>query len=156
MDRDSKARRKRFHAVWCSLLGCILHGCILAVAPVTAVHAEPLRSAAEAPPAWLAFAVRLKAACERALQVDDETGRRLQESLHKLQVATSRDEPPMRVAISLWIKRDGTVDRVSFPSLGDPQATSDLRALLSRANAGAPPADLLQPVRLSVSLAPRK
>lgn len=144
------ARRRRYRAGLFSLLGCIL-----AVGAVEAVHAEPFRSAAEAPAAWGAFAARLKAACERALQADDDTGKRLQESLRKFQADTPPDEPPMRVAVRLWVKRDGAIDRVSFPSLGDPKATADLSTLLMRANAGAPPADLLQPVRLSLSLAPR-
>lgn len=150
MDRHSTVRCRRFRASWFGLLVCIS-----AAVPVARVNAETYRSAAEAPAAWGAFAARLKSACERALQADDETGKRLQESLHKLQADTSRDEPPMRVAVRLWIKRDGAIDRVSFPSLGNPQVTADLKTLLSRINAGAPPADLLQPVRLSLSLAPR-
>lgn len=150
MDRHATAHCKRSGAGWRTLLASTL-----VAASVAAVHAEPFRSAAEAPAAWGAFAMRLKSACEQALEAKDETGRRLQLSLRKLHAATSPDEPPMRVTVSLWIRADGTIERVSLAALSDAQATSDLRALLSRANAGVPPPDMLQPVRLSLSLAPR-
>jgi hypothetical protein len=118
--------------------------------------AEPYRSAVDAPLAWGVFSKHLKSECELALQANNEIARRLNAELEKLQAAAKSNDPPVRVNVSLWIKPTGAVERVSFAPLSTDQATSDLNMLLTGVEAGAPPADMLQPVRLLLSLEPRK
>ena len=139
-----------YSVLWARSVRCILAAAVLAVS--AAAFSQPFRSAADAPASWGTFAARLKSACELTLRADDEIARRLQTSLDKLRAASPPDEPPMHVAVSLWIAADGTINRVSFPPLADQRATADLKSLLLRASPGAPPADMLQPVRLSLSL----
>src|SRR5436190_2075595 len=119
-----------------------------------AIAQQPAKSAAEAPSTWREFSLRLKAACEKTMQGSDETARRLQTSLAAPR-SDSPDQAPPRVMVSVWIDRVGAVERASFAPLSTEQATQDLKTLLSRASPGAPPADMLQPVRLMLSLTSR-
>lgn len=132
----------------------MLAAAMLAAGYGAAISQQPSRSAAEAPSSWREFSLRLKAECEKALHGDDETARRLQASLKEQ--GRSREKTPLRVPVSIWIDGVGGIERVSFQPLPTEQATADLNALLSRASPGAPPADMLQPVRLMLSLTARQ
>jgi hypothetical protein len=115
---------------------------------------QPSKTAAEAPLAWREFSTRLKAECEKALHGGDETARRLQAAVETLH-GSSPEQAPLRVVVSIWVDGIGSIERVSFQPLSSEQATADLKTLLSRASPGPPPADMLQPVRLMLSLGPR-
>lgn len=67
-------------------------------------------------------------------------------------VAAAPENPPPAITVSIWIAQSGEVERVSFPSLSDASADADLKTLLMRIAAGAPPSGMLQPVRLRLSL----
>lgn len=143
-----------FRSAFAGCLGVLLFGpCFMAS---TGAMAESFRNAADAPPSWGVFAKRLKSACESALQANNPIARRLNDALEKIQTAAKPDEPPLRVRVSLWIALNGTISRVAFTPLASDQATADLSALLTRVSAGVPPADMLQPIHLSLSLTPRK
>src|SRR5262249_31127363 len=116
--------------------------------------AQTFRPAAEAPAAWTAFAKTLQTRSEAALRADDEVARRLQTALEKLRVANP-DQPPLKIAMRVWVAASGRVERVTFTALPDAAADADLRTLLSRVMVGAPPAGMLQPVHLRLSLEPR-
>lgn len=126
----------------------------IAYAP-TASAADQFLNAGDAPPAWTAFASRLKIACEKELGADNDVSRRLNDRLTKIQASAVPGSDPMRVAVKIWVASAGAIDRVSFAPLSDGEATSDLQIILRRAKPGVPPADLLQPVQLSISLKPR-
>ncbi len=118
--------------------------------------ADAFKSAAEAPLAWSEYSVRLKAACETALQADEPTARRLNAALENMKAAAQQKEAQTRVKVSLWIGPSGTIVKVDFPPLPSPEASVDLRLLLATISAGSPPPDMLQPVQLMLSLVPRK
>jgi hypothetical protein len=117
--------------------------------------ADQFLNAGDAPPAWTAFASRLKIACEKELRADNDVSRQLNDRLTKIQANAVPGTDPMRVAVKIWVAPAGVVSRASFPPLSDEQATRELQTILLRAIPGAPPADLLQPVQLSISLKPR-
>jgi hypothetical protein len=121
----------------------------------TALAADQFLNAGDAPPAWTAFASRLKIACEKELRAGNDVSRRLKDRLTKIQANAVPGTDPMRVAVKIWVAPAGVVSRVSFPPLSDEQATRELQTVLLRATPGAPPANLLQPVQLSISLKPR-
>jgi hypothetical protein len=55
--------------------------------------------------------------------------------------------------VRVWLNADGTVERVLFAPLPDPQADADLHTILKRGNIGeSPPPDMLQPLNLRFSL----
>ncbi|MTD92721.1 hypothetical protein GIW81_00035 [Hyphomicrobium sp. xq] len=148
-------RRDRSGGAYAQWVTYTLASAILAAGYGPAMPQQPSKSAAEAPLAWREFSARLKAECEKTLQADDETARRLQATLETLR-ASSPDQAPLRVLVSVWVGGVGDVDRISFQPLPTEQASADLKTLLSRATPGAPPADMLQPVRLMLSLTPRQ
>ncbi len=55
--------------------------------------------------------------------------------------------------VRAWLNPDGTVEKVTFPSLKNEQADNDLRTILTRGNVGeAPPPEMLQPLHMRFSL----
>ena len=147
-------RRRDRSGAYAHWVGYTLATAMLAAGCGPAMSEQPSRSAAEAPAAWREFSLRLKTECEKTLQGTDDTARRLQASLDTLR-SSSPEQAALRVTVSIWIDGVGAIERVSFPPLPTEQATADLKALLSRASPGRPPADMLQPVRLVLSLAAR-
>lgn len=140
--------------------GAVVHWLLSAVAVLIAITprasaADHFLDAGAAPPAWAAFASRLKIACEKELRANNDVSRRLNDRLTKIQADAGPGSDPMRVAVKIWVSPFGVVERVSFAPLSDGEATGDLQIILSRAKPGVPPADLLQPVQLSIALKPR-
>jgi hypothetical protein len=148
-------QRDRSGGAYAHWVSFTLASAILAAGFGPAMAQQPTKSAAEAPSTWSQFASRLKSECEKTLQADDDTARRLRASLEALR-ASSAEQPPLRVLVSVWIGAVGGIDRVSFQALPTGEATADLKTLLSRASPGPPPADMLQPVRLMLSLTTRQ
>lgn len=132
-----------------------LASAMLAAGYGPAMPQQPEKSAAEAPAHWREFSAHLKAAFETALAGSDATALRLRSALAK-QPAVAPSGAPLRVAVSIWIAGSGAIERVSFEPFADAQKTADLRTLLTRASAGPPPPDMLQPVRLILSLTARQ
>jgi hypothetical protein len=118
-------------------------------------RAQTFQSGAEAPKAWIEFANLLRFRSETILRSDDAAALRLQEALQKLN-DTGDTPPPLNVTVKMWVDKSGKIERVSFAPLADAAANADLTTLLSSISAGVPPPDMLQPVRLKLSLELRR
>ncbi len=110
------------------------------------------RPSAGVPKAWIEFAGDLRGKAETLLRSDDPLARRLQAALDE--VRNDGDKQLLQVAVRVWIARDGRVERVYFGSISE-TIDPDLKSLLLRVATAAPPADMLQPVHLKLSLKPR-
>lgn len=103
--------------------------------------------AAPVPASWLAY----------AQQVGEVLGQRLADA----EAAQAGDLPPRTqattLALSVWIAADGRISALRLDTPGDRRADTEaaLRAVLQREPLpAAPPADMRQPLRLSLSLQP--
>lgn len=104
-----------------------------------------------APPSWVQFAKLVKYRFEQWIAADEPVAARFRTYL-KAHAGTS-DGPPPTLTVRAWLNPDGSVERVSFASFADREATEDLRAILTRGNVGeAPPPEMLQPLNLRFSL----
>jgi hypothetical protein len=109
------------------------------------------REAGTAPPHWIQFAKLVKYRFEDWIAADDAVANRFRAYVREH--AGKDDGPPPTLAVRAWLNPDGTVERVSFPPLGDAQANDDLQTILKRGNVGeAPPPEMLQPLNLRFSL----
>jgi hypothetical protein len=109
------------------------------------------REAGAAPPHWIQFAKLVKYRFEDWMAADDAVANRFRAYVRER--AGKDDGPPPTLAVRAWLNPDGTVERVSFPPLGDAQANDDLQTILKRGNVGeAPPPEMLQPLNLRFSL----
>ncbi len=61
---------------------------------------------------------------------------------------------PAALTMQTWISPDGKIDRIVFEGLNDRDVEVRLRALLGRSDVGAPPPDMMQPLRMRLSLRP--
>ncbi|WP_143149270.1 hypothetical protein [Hyphomicrobium sp. CS1BSMeth3] len=113
--------------------------------------AQSFRPSTDVPAAWTAFAKSLQMQSQTVLRGDDEVARRLQVHLEKLRVANP-NMPPLALTIRMWVDANGRVQPVAHPPLLEPAANADLKTLLARVAAGPPPAGMLQPVHLRLSL----
>jgi hypothetical protein len=121
---------------------------------ISPAAAQTTVSPANAPPTWAQFAKLVKYHFEEGLSSNDPISARFRVYL-KAQAGAS-DGPPDTLTVAVWIRPDGTVDRVSFPPFGDAGATKDLTKILTGAKIGeAPPPDLAQPIRLRFKLTPK-
>ncbi|MGO4683753.1 hypothetical protein [Hyphomicrobium sp. 2TAF46] len=110
------------------------------------------RPPAGVPKAWIEFAGDLRGKAEALLKSDDPQARKLRAALDE--VRNGGDAQPLQVAVRVWIARDGRVERVDFGSVSE-TIDPDLKSLLLRVATPTPPADMLQPVHLKLSLEPR-
>lgn len=109
------------------------------------------RDPAQAPPSWAQFGKLVKYRFETWITEDDKVANRFRAYL--TEHAGKDDGPPQTLVVHAWLNPDGTVERVSFPPLNDPQADEDLHTILKRGNIGeAPPPEMLQPLNLRFSL----
>jgi hypothetical protein len=109
------------------------------------------RSAASVPLAWQAFATQLQRHFEQRLASDEKDARTFQDYMTKRE--TSDAKPPV-LKIRAWILPNGKIDRLEFDGLGDDVPVNPY-ALLARDDVGVPPADMLQPLHLRLSLRPK-
>ncbi len=107
------------------------------------------RPAATAPAAWQAFARRVQSHLETRLAGEDSDARELRDYVGRLGPGTNRP-----FVASIWILSDGNIDRLEFDQLDDQDMAVHLRTLLMHGNVGAPPQDMLQPLRLRLSVRP--
>lgn len=131
-------------------------GLFAAVGAATSVGAAQdtgYRSAATAPASWQAFARQLQSRFEQRLASDDKESRAFQDHMSKGDAASNVQSPT--IVARAWILPDGKVERLEFDGLNNEEIAVDLRALLTRENVGVPPPDMLQPLRLRLSLRPK-
>jgi len=139
----SSSSRRQAIAAACALLAL--------VSAAAAAQTSPFRDPASAPPSWTQFAKLVKYRFEEWLGADDAIAARFRVYLKAH--AGASDGPPPTLIVQAWVSPDGSVERVSFPTLGDAGATKDLTTILSSGNIGErPPPEMLQPIRLRFSL----
>jgi hypothetical protein len=113
------------------------------------------RDPAQAPPSWAQFAKLVKYRFETWMAADEPVANRFRSYVieHAGKNDGKNDGVPPTLVVKAWLNPDGSVEKVSFPSLNDPHADDDLRAILKRGNVGeAPPPEMLQPLNLRFSL----
>jgi hypothetical protein len=105
------------------------------------------RASAAAPAEWGAYAQRLRSLFRDELSDDD-----IMRSLATARDRAAAEKRPMTFTVRAWITGDGKIARLEFSGL-DETATSAVRARLMRTDVrAAPPADMLQPIHLKLSL----
>jgi hypothetical protein len=109
---------------------------------------EMHRSTAQAPSSWQDFAVQLQTKLVQRLATNDEAVGKLAK-----QMAGTGAEP-RTVTVRVWVSFDGKIERIEFDGVDD-AAASQLRKLVINDEVGLPPPDMLQPIRLRLSLHPK-
>eukprot|EP01137_Pigoraptor_chileana_P001441 Opistho-2@39084 len=104
-----------------------------------------------APAEWIRYAEASTATISAWLGEEAEGPVRLRAYLN---VAQADGSAPVEIRISLWIRPDGTIDRVSFAPFADAQANTDLRNMIVDRGLGTPPSNMLLPMRIAVQLKP--
>jgi hypothetical protein len=120
----------------------------MGIAPAPAQNTAYLPSQA-APDSWRRYALLAQRQLRDRLAVDDDMTRDVRKRLQ-------RSEPhstPLAIVVSLWVASDGRIDRVEADGVDE-----EVRRALGLILAGerllaAPPADMLQPMRVKLSLA---
>lgn len=124
----------------------------LAALFVPAAPARPQGVAPSAAPAeWVRYAEAATGTVSGWLSEEGEAAARFRAYLNETRPAT--DQPPPPLEIKLWIATDGRVERIDFTPFAHPQPNADLRAAIVGRVLGAPPRDMLQPLRLSIGMA---
>jgi hypothetical protein len=135
-----------------SILTVLLSGC---AQPGFAQALGAYVSAAEAPPSWGQFSKLVKYRIVSWIGANDPIANRLRAYLTKH--AGQADGPPQSMQVRAWVNPDGTIERVLFSTLNNSQADADLQTILQRGNIGeGPPPEMLQPIRLRLSLNSKK
>jgi len=120
------------------------------VAATTPVAAQSVTPSA-APAEWVRYAETVTSAVNAWLQAEDEAAGRLRAYLDATRPAPHQPTAP--IVVKLWIDGDGTVSRVDFPPFAHAETNADLRGLVvGRQLPGAPPKDMLLPLRIAVQL----
>jgi hypothetical protein len=105
------------------------------------------RASAAAPAEWRAYAQRLQGLFRDELSDDD-----IIRSLAATRDKAAAEKLPTTFTVRAWITQDGKIARLEFSGL-DETTTSAVRARLMRTDVGtSPPADMLQPIHLKLSL----
>ncbi len=152
----SKPRRDRWRKLAWSLgpVATLLSvGCGAGSIPAAGQGVD-YRSAATAPVEWQVFAKQLQSRFEQRVAAADNEARAFQEDVVKHRAES--DAPPLTFVARAWVSPDGKIGRLEFDGLDDSQIAVRLRALLTRDNVGIPPPDMLQPLRLRLSLRPNE
>jgi hypothetical protein len=118
-------------------------------APVSAASEVDKPSATDVPASWQVFAARLQLRFQERLASDDKNAVSLRNSLTKRAQAAS---VAPTLIVRAWLLADGKVSRVELEGSQDQAALHDLGAVLIGESIGAVPPDMLQPLRLRLSL----
>src|SRR6202012_111551 len=86
------------------------------------------RSQDQAPASWGQFAKLVKYRFETWGAADEPVANRFR--AYVVDHAGKDGGPPETLVVKAWLNPDGTVERVSFPSLPDAKADDDLHAIL--------------------------
>lgn len=104
-----------------------------------------------APVEWVRYAEASTHTVSGWLQEDGEKPARLRAYFNQRRAV---DGAPAEIEISLWLKPDGSVERLRFAALADAQANADLHDALIGRNLGSPPKAMLLPMRIAVKIEP--
>ncbi|WP_233834891.1 YbaB/EbfC family DNA-binding protein [Paraburkholderia sp. ZP32-5] len=110
----------------------------------------------DAPAAWVAYAQLVGQTFQTWIESDDADAGRFQQYLDARMAAAHADSSPVStILIQTWIGPDGRVTDVRFDSLGNADADSALRTLLTaHPISNPPPRDMRQPLRVRLSIRP--
>lgn len=120
--------------------------------------AAPLAASAQAQPQvpqhWISYANLASNQLQSSLSDPaSDTVVRLHTWMQDRMLKEGQPVPPAPVVVRVWVAGSGKVERVAFESLGDAQADTDLRALLTaQPLAEPPPRDMRQPMVLQLTL----
>ncbi|ATA55458.1 hypothetical protein CKY39_21200 [Variovorax boronicumulans] len=120
--------------------------------------AAPLAASAQAQPQvpqhWISYANLASNQLQSSLSDPaSDTVVRLHTWMQDRMLKEGQPVPPAPVVVRVWVAGSGKVERVAFDSLGDAQADTDLRALLTaQPLAEPPPRDMRQPMVLQLTL----
>ncbi|WP_447745226.1 YbaB/EbfC family DNA-binding protein [Variovorax boronicumulans] len=120
--------------------------------------AAPLAASAQAQPQvpqhWISYANLASNQLQSSLSDPaSDTVVRLHTWMQERMLKEGQPVPPAPVVARVWVAGSGKVERVAFDSLGDAQADTDLRALLTaQPLAEPPPRDMRQPMVLQLTL----
>lgn len=122
---------------------------LVAAAPFSLAPAQnaEYRSAASAPAAWQSFAKELQDRFEQRLGADNEAAKHLQET-----VAADDRTSTQTIVVRTWITSGGRIERLEFDGIHEAAMAVSLRAALASVAITPPPADMLQPLHLRLSL----
>jgi len=120
--------------------------------PSAAAQGTDYRSATAAPAAWQEFARQLQGRFQQRLAADDARAQAFQDYMAKR--AAGAGATTATLIVRAWILPDGNVDRLEFDGLEDDAVPVNLESILANGDVGAPPPDMLQPLRLRLSLRP--
>lgn len=154
MNADASVKHDR-RAGWLSRIARSLRLASGLVAAAGAAHSGATaqeagyRPAATAPAAWQVFARRVQSHLETRLAGEDTDARELRDYVGRLGTGTNKP-----LVASIWILSDGAIERLEFDQLDDKEMAVHLRTLLMHGNVGPPPQDMLQPLRLRLSVRP--
>lgn len=132
-------------------LGWLGLGLASAAVPVTA----PAQTQQQVPQHWISYANLAGSQLQSTLgDPASETVMRLHAWMQgRISTKEGQPVPPPPVVVRVWVAPSGKIDRVAFDSLGDAQADTDLRTLLTtQPLAEPPPSDMRQPMVLQLSL----
>ena len=131
-------------------LGWLGLGLASAAAPVVATA----QTQQQVPQHWISYANLAGNQLQSSLSDPaSDTVVRLHAWMQARMLKEGQPVPPPPVVVRVWVAPSGKVDRVAFDSLGDAQADTDLRALLTaQPLAEPPPRDMRQPMVLQLTL----
>lgn len=150
--RSDNSTRRRAQQL-AAFLGLVAAAADPTVYGPSVARAQVYRSAAEAPSTWRNYAMRLQANFQQRLAEHDKAVARIANEMAHARSATGASDasPPAAVTMRVWVAPNGKLERVAFDNLTE-AAAADLGVLLGTADVGAPPPDMLQPLRLRLSL----
>ena len=126
----------------------------LGLASATAPVAATAQTQQQVPQHWISYANLAGNQLQSSLSDPaNDTVVRLHAWMQERMLKEGHSAPPAPVVVRVWVAPSGKVDRVAFDSLGDAQADTDLRTLLTaQPLAEPPPRDMRQPMVLQLTL----
>ena len=108
----------------------------------------------QVPQHWISYATLAGNQLQASLgNPADDTVVRLHAAMQSRMLKEGQSVPPAPVVVRVWVAPAGRIERVAFDSLGDAQADTDLRTLLTTQTlAEPPPRDMRQPMVLQLTL----
>jgi hypothetical protein len=111
----------------------------------------------EVPEAWLSYAQLAGGQFQGWLDGNSRAANVLHAYLEDRAENATADTPRPEIVVRAWIDPTGAVTHVEFDTLGQPVADAALRHLLTGFGPlTAPPRDMLQPLRLRLTLLPNR
>ncbi|WP_454909081.1 YbaB/EbfC family DNA-binding protein [Variovorax gossypii] len=126
----------------------------LGLASATVPVAATAQTQQQVPQHWISYANLAGNQLQASLSDPaSDTVVRLHAWMQERMLKEGQAAPPAPVVVRVWVAPSGKVDRVAFDSLGNAQADTDLRTLLTaQPLAEPPPRDMRQPMVLQLTL----